>query len=133
MLILGNNSLRHLGIPKDELNEFGIDQFKNYLRQKIIKKENFGDFTEKVVEHISNFYLNYDKPEKLDNWFYLERIVYVCFFQIIIYFKNRVLIINRESRFKFRFNLSFKLEFPQLRMISGHFSVFCKDNSPSNI
>ncbi|CAK5046009.1 unnamed protein product [Meloidogyne enterolobii] len=77
ILILGNNSLRHLGIPKNELNEFGINQFKNYLRQKIIKKEYFGDFTEKVVEHISNFYLNYDKPEKLDNWFYLERIVYL--------------------------------------------------------
>uniref|UniRef100_A0A914KW32 Carboxylic ester hydrolase n=1 Tax=Meloidogyne incognita TaxID=6306 RepID=A0A914KW32_MELIC len=77
VLILGNNSLRHLGIPKNELNEFGINQFKTYLRQKIIKKENFGDFTEKVVEHIFNFYLNYDKPEKLDNWFYLERMVYV--------------------------------------------------------
>uniref|UniRef100_A0A1I8BV55 Carboxylic ester hydrolase n=1 Tax=Meloidogyne hapla TaxID=6305 RepID=A0A1I8BV55_MELHA len=77
LLILGNNSLRHLGIPKDELNGFGINQFKNYLRQKIIKKEYFGDNSEEVVEHVSDFYLNYEKPEKLDNWFYLERIVHL--------------------------------------------------------
>ncbi|KAF7635838.1 Carboxylic ester hydrolase [Meloidogyne graminicola] len=77
ILFLGNNSLRHLCIPKEELPNFGIFQFKNYLKQKVIKNEYFGNFSELVIEHISNFYLNYERPEILNNWFYLERIIYL--------------------------------------------------------
>ena len=75
---MGNNSLRQLAIPKAEIPNFGAKQFREYLRQKVIKKEFFGPRQEEAIARVADFYLAYDRPSGVPgNWFFLERIVHV--------------------------------------------------------
>jgi hypothetical protein len=82
-LITGNTSLRQLAIPHNEFTDFGAQQFRTYLRQKIIKDEFFcAENQNKIIDKIMQFYFAYDRPEgEPNNWFYLERIMHVGFIQ----------------------------------------------------
>uniref|UniRef100_A0A183CH80 COesterase domain-containing protein n=1 Tax=Globodera pallida TaxID=36090 RepID=A0A183CH80_GLOPA len=80
-LINGNNSLRHLAIPREEFATFGREKLRMYLRQKAIKSEYFGPkAAEELAEEVTSFYENlWENRTALngsrDNWFFLQRTV----------------------------------------------------------
>ncbi|KAL3082701.1 hypothetical protein niasHS_010503 [Heterodera schachtii] len=86
-LILGNNSLRHLGIPRAEFATFGGREMRMYLRQKAFKSEYYGQSeAEELAEEVAKFYENLEdegkgkkkrgkSSERTNRWLHLERIV----------------------------------------------------------
>uniref|UniRef100_A0A914I054 Carboxylesterase type B domain-containing protein n=1 Tax=Globodera rostochiensis TaxID=31243 RepID=A0A914I054_GLORO len=80
-LINGNNSLRHLAIPREEFATFGREKLRMYLRQKAIKSEYYGPkAAEELAEEVTSFYVNLSENRTAlngsrDNWFFLQRTV----------------------------------------------------------
>ncbi|KAI1727276.1 carboxylesterase family domain-containing protein [Ditylenchus destructor] len=73
-LLLGNNSLRQLAIPKSEFSSFDKEQLKSYMLQKAIKREYFDGQANEIANDVVEFYTSGNATIK-DNWFYLEKAV----------------------------------------------------------